>query len=108
MKNGAVIVCVDFIDRRHEENASEKVGFKFLRLENAHTQPFVSSRFNIHLASKIASRLISDYNVNCLAAKMYAMPHRLSSDIKEIPNILQRDSLQKWYVSPLRHTLRDE
>ncbi len=81
MKNGAVIVCVDFVDRRHEENALEIVGFKFLRLENAHTQPFVSSRFNIHLASKISSRL-SDYNVNCLAAKMYAMPHRVSSDIK--------------------------
>ena len=107
MKNGAVIVCVDFIDRRHKENILEIVGFKFLRLENAHTQPFVSSRFNIHLASKIASQL-SVYNVNCLAAKMYAMPHRVSSDIKEIPNILQRDSLQKWYVSPLRHTLRDE
>jgi hypothetical protein len=107
MKNGAVIVCVDFIDRRHEENILEIVGFKFLRLKNAHTQPFVSSRVNIHLASKIASQL-SDYNVNCLAAKMYAMPHRVSSDIKEIPNILQRDSLHKWYVSPLRHTLRDK
>ena len=93
MKNGAVIVWVDFIDRRHEENALEIEVFKFLRSENARTQPFVSSRFNLHLASKIASGL-SDYNVNCLAAKMCAMPHRVSSEIKEIPNILQRDSLQ--------------
>jgi hypothetical protein len=104
MKNGAVVVCVDF--EADTSNSIELVGFKFLRLENAHTQPFVSSRFQIYLASKIASR-ISNYNVNCIAGKMYAMPHKVSAHLQVVPDILKRCSVQKWYVSPLRHTLRE-
>jgi hypothetical protein len=106
MRNGAVVVCVDFVDDREENNVINIVGFKFLRLEDAHTVPFVSSRFQIYLASKIASR-ISDYDSKCIAGKMYAMPHRLNTECKELPDILESDSVQKWYVSPIRHTLNN-
>ena len=77
---------------------------KFRKLENAFVVPFVSSKYEIYLVSQY-SELFDEFNANKIAAKMFAFPNQLKSDCDKLPNIIDPLSSQKWFVTPIRHSL---
>ena len=104
LKNGSVVVCTDIIEEEKGSCEFILIGYKFYCLENAYSNYFPSSKFNIYIASKI-KKDVSEWNVNGLKGKMYALPFKYNETqfIGQLPDILNAEN--KWYVSPIFHTL---
>lgn len=100
LKNGSIVVCVDIID---DANVLLIAGFKFRSLKECYKNPFPSSKFHTYVASNIALRP-SEWNVHNVAGKMYVTPHKFRECSKGMPDILVPSN--KWFVSPLFHTLK--
>lgn len=101
LRSGSVVIVRDIVEHPPGSGELYVVGQKFCSLSDAFTEPFPSSKFKIFIASKLNQSLSGEWNIDCLAGKMYALPYKQrknqSLDITD-PN-------QKWYVSPLHHTL---
>ena len=76
LKNGSVVVCTDIIEEEKGSCEFILIGYKFYCLENAYSNYFPSSKFNIYIASKI-KKDVSEWNVNGLKGK--CMPCHLST-----------------------------
>jgi len=104
LNNGSVVVCTDFIEYPTGSGMFKLVGSKFLSLYDAHTTPFISSKFQKYIASNLDSG-VDEWNVTNIKCKMFAFPYKLS-DYSVLPNICESRSPHKWYVTPIRHTLK--
>lgn len=102
LNNSNIVVCTDIIEFPKNSNTFKIVGFKFLSVQDAFTAPFSSSRFDIHGVSKL-NTVVSEWNIQNIACKMYAMPLKLS-DYSSLPDITDPLSSVKWIVIPERHT----
>ena len=104
MTNGSVVVCTDIKEHPEGSNIFWMNCAKFRKLENAFVVPFVSSKYEIYLVSQY-SELFDEFNANKIAAKMFAFPNQLKPDCDKLPNIIDPLSSQKWFVTPIRHSL---
>ena len=104
LKNGSVIVCVDIQEHPEGSGVFSLIGFKFGKLENTFNTPFQSSKYHIHIASKLKNR-VSEWNINAVKSKMYTTPYKFCEEVRpfKLPDILSSHS--KWHVSPLFHLL---
>lgn len=102
MQNGSVVVCFDILKDSNSDVL--RIGVKtFSCLESAFNVPYESSRFSTFLGSKL-SETVDIFNVNSIKAKMFAVPFAID-DHSKLPNILTCTST-KWFLTPIRHTLR--
>jgi hypothetical protein len=106
LKDDTVVVVENIIECPPNSKVMKIIGRSFDVLEPAHPKPaqpdlFLSTRFNIYLASKLS--LVGEWNINFIKAKMFVVPYN-PTDCHVLPNI-ESDPV-KWYVSPLRHTLK--
>ena len=98
LKDGSVVVCDDFI-YSGTLSSSKTIGRKFLLLEPAFLRPFKSSDYHIVIASKL-SKLPGQWMVSDIVAKMYPLPMNPIS----VPRL--DNEQQKWFLSPIFHTLK--
>ena len=101
LKNGNVVVCTDFVENPLGSRVLLIIGFKFSLKEDAFHYSYASSSYGTYVVSKLDNR-INEWNLNNLAGKMYALPHKLN-DYSALPDI--RTNTCKWFVTPIRHTL---
>lgn len=104
LKNKDIVVCQDIIEYPLKSNIFLIIGIKWKVKENAFSVPFLSSDHSIYVVSKLDNR-IGEWNVNCIAAKMYALPYKLT-DYKVLPDISCTENPCEWFVTPIRHTLK--
>lgn len=98
MSDGSMIICKDFfVDGK--DGSPQIIGQKFLDLCDAFLKPFPSSSFGIFLATNL-SDLVQQWPASQVTAKIYAFPRRPNGRV----NIY--DKFQKWFLMPLRHTIR--
>jgi hypothetical protein len=102
LKNSSVVVCADILETG--KDVFVIAGFKFCQLKDSYKKHFSSSKFHVHIASKISPHP-SEWNVNNVAAKMYITPHKFADGIHSVPDIVKSPNSQ-WYVSPIFHTLQ--
>lgn len=100
LKNGSVVVCVGMVEYPEGSKVYLITGYKFGQLDDCYTEPFLSSRFHIYIASKISQRL-SEWNINNICGKMYPTPYKY--DGQQLPSLC--DEKQKWNMTPLFHTI---
>lgn len=103
LKNGKIVVCTDIVEYPKGSKIFSIVGFRFLTVENAFATPYPSYKFKTHVVSKL-DHAVDEWNVNSIMCKMYAMPLKLS-DYGSLPDITVSLSSDKWFVTPVRHTL---
>lgn len=103
MKNNCVVICQDIIEFPVVQNKQYLImGKKFGMLEDVYSNHFPSSRYNIHIASKVET-ILGEWNVNGIRGKMYAFPYKYDGTKCTLPLITEPQN--KWIVSPLFHTL---
>ena len=103
MQNNSVVVCFDILKDSNSDVLQIGVK-KFSCLESAFEVPYDSSRFSTFLGSKL-SETVELFNVNNIKGKMFAVPFA-KEDCSKLPNILTCPST-KWFLTPIRHTLRE-
>lgn len=99
LQSGSIIIVRDIVKFPKGSGEILVIGQKFLSLCDAFKEPFLSSQFGIHIASKL-NGYTGEWNIDCIAGKMYAVPYKLNYGV--VVDIT--DPNQMWYVTPLHHT----
>ncbi|XP_045024703.1 uncharacterized protein LOC123469643 [Daphnia magna] len=102
-KNGNVVVCSDFIEFPKMGNNFLVVGFLFQTKEHACVKPYLSTKYNTFIVSKLDER-IGEWNINNLLCKMYTVPYKLT-DYAKLPDITLPNVPNRWFTTPIRHTI---
>ena len=97
--DSSVFVCTDIVNHVISCSRYWLVGHRFSTIEDAFTEPFQSSKFNIYVASKL-SDITYECDEKMISAKMYAFTMNLNCGL----NI--RSAKQKWFISALHHTMK--
>lgn len=101
LRDASIVVCTSIL--KNKDSVFQIRGMKFEKVKDAFKVPYVSSRFNTVLASKLGGYDI--WNVNAIRGKMFACPFD-QNDCSTLPNIVT-EKTAIWFVTPIRHTLNN-
>ena len=105
MRNNAVVVVDDISQDPQGRNIFKIFGPKFDQVYPAFRTPYESAKYFTFVATKIRETG-GEYNVNSIKCELFVTPLDVTLDLKEVPDILKTRN-QKWFVTPLRHTISE-
>ena len=102
MANESVVLCLNLVVDP-DTNVMTMICAKFTAIDNPFPFPYHASRFQQYIVSNLSPR-VDVYNVNQIKAKMLACPYLLENNVM-LPDIFERSSKNRWFVTALQHTV---